>query len=156
MSVTNESGAGDTAPFLAEKLILGGTPARDAFQSHYKSYRTFQAKHPHDYHRLKQLAKCVKKVFKGCTIREAAKAAGISEYQLTRNYPELATICRCKTRYTDMSRLASICEHMVSGGDVSLFRLANRIGETHSFVHKAFRAYSGLGEKSIYGLKSKV
>ena len=142
MSVNTE-GAGNTALLLAEKLILEGVPARDAFQSHYKSYRTFQAKHPHDYHRLKQLAKCVKKVFKGCTIREAAKVAGWSETAFTKRYKELADKCRDSTKYKEMSRLAAICEHIVADPEASLGQIAGRLGETPGMVYKAHRLYYG-------------
>lgn len=142
MSV-NKGGVEQSAPFLAEQAILNGAPARDAFQLHYRCYRTFQAHHPHDYHRLKQLAKCVRAVNKGCTIRAASKTAGYSDTHFKRLYPQLADRCRDSKVYREKARIAAICEHLVADPEASIAQVARRIGETVNMVSKAHKMYYG-------------
>lgn len=144
MSVNNMGG--DSSPlFLAEQAVLGGTPARDAFQLVYKSYRTFHSHHPHDYHRLKQLAKCVKAVHRGCTIRVAAKLSGHSETYFGKLYPQLADRCRDSRVYREKARIATICEHLVCDPEASIAQVARRIGESVNMVSKAHKLYYGYG-----------
>src|SRR5690606_29638311 len=116
---------------------------RDAFQLVHKSHRTFQLHHPHDYHRLKQLAKCVKAVNKGCTIRLAAKIAGYSETHFGRLYPQLADRCRDHRVSREKARIAAICEHLVADPEASIAQVARRIGESVNMVSKAHRLYYG-------------
>lgn len=144
MSVNNKSkGVEQSAPFLAEQAVLEGTPAREAFQLVHKSYRTFKARHPHDYHKLKNLAKCVKAVNRGCTIRLAAKIAGYSETYFSRLYPQLANRCRDSKAYREKARIAAICEHLVADPEASIAQVARRIGETVNMVSKAHSLYYG-------------
>jgi len=127
----------------AEKLILQGVTARDAFQSHFKSYTSFKLRYPQDYRRLMNLAKCVRMVRKGCTIREAAKVAGWSERYFCKKYPELADKCRDSKKYLERKRIAAICEEMVMDPDASLQQIAYRTGETVNMVYKAHSLYYG-------------
>lgn len=137
---------GDSSPlFLAEQAVLGGTPARDAFQLVYKTYRSFKLRYPHDYHRLKQLAKCVKAVHRGCTIRLAAKVAGYSETYFGELYPQLADRCRDSRVYREKARIAAICEHLVADPEASIAQVARRIGESVNMVSKAHKMYYGYG-----------
>lgn len=145
MSVNNSTGVEQSAPFLAEQAILNGTIARDAFQLVYKSHMTFKNYYPLDYHRLRQLAKAVKAINRGCTIGVAAKIAGYSGSYFGRLYPQLADKCRESRAYRKRARIAAICEHLAADPDASIAQIARRIGEGVNMVSEAHKMYYGYG-----------
>lgn len=109
-----------------------------------------------DYKYLVRLVTAIRRVKRGHSIKSCALFAGITPSCFGKRFRKACAEGKRLQRNLERDRLASIMVFYANAGDVSLHQLSKLIGEPESACHRAFRLYTGLGEKSVYGLGSAV